>query len=297
MTEIALYEKQPARLRILFKHGAVLSGASLVATCMAARRLSGLSILTLLLDCSGVNIDTARDHYGRSPLTASASKGRAAAVSLLLDRGVSIDAVDDGGKTALQCAVEHGRHKTACLLLHRGASRLLPDDTAEIPDLPTPGEVQHFASALAARNPSSTEWDTVAALAVPAARSESTAVTGSSNAAAGAGTSGAAADSTDVLDGDDGATLSSPTPTWNDDSREIDSKPVGSEDGWPIVDDDESNEGDEEGDEDYDDEEEDEEEDDDDDEAENSGGDDGRYGFSSHPDEDWFDAYEAERAE
>lgn len=79
-----------------------------------------VSILKLLLD-SGASVNAKDDRSGKTILHHASESGRIAACSLLIERGVDLDARDRYGHTALMVAAGRGHKEVAELLLTSGA--------------------------------------------------------------------------------------------------------------------------------------------------------------------------------
>lgn len=71
------------------------------------------------------------DQEGWTPLHYAATGPEARAVSLLLDRGVRIDAASPNGSTALMMATQYGAEESVALLLQRGADAALRNRRGE----------------------------------------------------------------------------------------------------------------------------------------------------------------------
>lgn len=73
------------------------------------------------------------DGKGRTPLHISASRGRAAAVKLLIEKGAKLNGTDKEGKTPLFLAVDSGDAETVKLLITAGADRGIADRSGVTP--------------------------------------------------------------------------------------------------------------------------------------------------------------------
>jgi len=75
--------------------------------------------LTAQLKPEWINAQNSR---GRTPLIEAAIRGKAESVTLLLDAGATVDAVDDEGRTALYSAAAASRYAVVRVLLANGAN-------------------------------------------------------------------------------------------------------------------------------------------------------------------------------
>lgn len=87
-----------------------------------ASEMGYLTIVALLLNESGIQIECKDAESGRTPLIWSAKHGHYRTVEELLDHGADIESKDERfSQTALSWAVKNGQHEVAELLLQRGA--------------------------------------------------------------------------------------------------------------------------------------------------------------------------------
>lgn len=75
------------------------------------------------------------DNKGRTPLHISASRGRSAAVKLLIEKGAQLNAADKDGRTPLFLAVDSGDVESVKLLVTAGADRSIADRSGVTPQI------------------------------------------------------------------------------------------------------------------------------------------------------------------
>jgi len=86
---------------------------------------SSEKIISLLLRGGGAHIETRNEETRATPLIWAASLGREGMVSMLLERGANIEAVDDLGMTALLEAAANGHISVVRLLAEKGGKAAL----------------------------------------------------------------------------------------------------------------------------------------------------------------------------
>jgi len=104
--------------------------------CKAPR----LEVALVIASCPDVDIE-ARNDEGRTPLMAAArTRGLATLMTLLLNKGADINAVDNDGETALSLAITRSQRENVLFLIEKGADVTVAlenpmvdeDDMAEI---------------------------------------------------------------------------------------------------------------------------------------------------------------------
>jgi ankyrin repeat protein len=71
--------------------------------------------------------------FGNHPLEIAVTWGNQSAVTLLLDAGADIDAINEEGNTALHHALQMGHFDVARLLIGRRADQSLRNDAGKLP--------------------------------------------------------------------------------------------------------------------------------------------------------------------
>ena len=87
----------------------------------------------LLIDDKSANIEAKYKEHSQTPLSWAAEVGHEAAVRLLIDKSVSVEAKDNSGRTPLSWAAGKGHEAVVRLLINEGAGIELEDNSGRTP--------------------------------------------------------------------------------------------------------------------------------------------------------------------